>query len=433
MKRGERPNIEFKGIEFIRENNNKKIAKTLASIANLEGGHLLIGVTDSGDFEGIEFDKNHEEKIMQIAVNSCQPSIDIEFSIVNFNEGDIYHIKIPKAIDQPIKTIDGWFIRHGTITRIMEYRDFKKFIILENTSVSEENENLDVNDILLNETKKNILIQNGKVIPYLESKNSKGLAECTIYANTYNQFYEKAYKLEITFSHLSLNDLKNIIKNYYSIFQYEHHISAFGINQETYSWFGYGPLNFIEALEMQDFRYASLKKNNEYIHHSEAACFIDEVNESIFYIHLQPNKKVEPNKSVTLSYVNIGILFNKIPYGKKYYEFFEKIGRQPDFIDEINYKLTESKNIQSSFKEEGFIIDNPEMKFGGWVTGVFGNNFKNNNITDVYHDKIIVNFGKLHEVDDKCEYNILSARVTDLPAGAFPVKIVNYRGEWTTS
>ena len=430
IKRGERPDLEFKTSEFIREGNSNKIAKTFASIANHEGGDLLIGVTDNGEFEGMELNRRDEEKLMQIAAHSCQPPIDIEFSVINFDEGDIYHVKIPKAIEQPIKIHNGWYIRHGTITRIMDFKDFKTFFESKNVIIQEEFEKEDLYDILLEENKKNILIKNGKEIPYLNSKSRGGPAECTIYAHVYNQFYEKAYYLETYFTRITLDELKKIINNYYSIFRYNHHISAFGINQETCSWFGYGPLNFIKALEMQDFRYESLKKNNKYIHHREAACFIDELNDSIFYIHLQPNRKDRLDKMITLDYVNIGFIFNKIPYGNKYNKFFEKINNLPDFIEEINYGLTVTKNPQYKFKEEGYIIDDPSIKLGGWVSGVIAKNFKKNTITDIYHDRIIVHFGQYHEINDKCDYNILSVRVTTLPIGAFPVKIVNYSGDW---
>ena len=157
IKRGERPDLEFKTSEFIREGNSNKIAKTFASIANHVGGDLLIGVTDNGEFEGMELNRRDEEKLMQIAAHSCQPPIDIEFSVINFDEGDIYHVKIPKAIEQPIKIHNGWYIRHGTITRIMDFKDFKTFFESENVIIQEEFEKDDLYDILLEENKKNIV------------------------------------------------------------------------------------------------------------------------------------------------------------------------------------------------------------------------------------------------------------------------------------
>ena len=427
LKNGEGPKVEFKESGFIRENNGKNIAKTLASIANYEGGVLLIGVSDMGEIEGMEANKKDEEKIMNICADQCQPPIDPTFSIVEFDEGCVYYLNVLKAIDTPIRTNHGWFIRHGTTIRIMHYDDFKKFSASENILIADESEVIDVDNILLEENKKNILVECGKETPYLESKSSKMRAECIIYANTFNRFYGKTYYLETSISHITIDELKEIIKIYYSIFRYNHHISAFCINQDTRSWFGYGPLNFIKALEMQDYRYSELKKNQNYIHHREVASFIDELNDTIFYIHSQPRSKKTKDEEVTSDYVDIGFVFNKIPYGNKFMEFFEKIGSIPQFIDEINEDLTVSKKLNHSIKEKGYVVDE---KLGGWVCGIFGDNSEETNIAEIYYDKIIVNFNQQHEKEDMCNYKISSVQATTLPATDFPVVIVNYKGDW---
>ena len=426
---GEGPRLEFKTSDFLKD--TKKIAITLAEFANREGGVLLVGATDDGEIEGMKFNKKDEERIMQIAKSSCQPSITPEFSFVHFNDGVIYYINILKANERPIKTNDRWYIRHGTTTRTMEYEELLRFNKKPEAILpSAEEERLDIGDILLKENKKNILIQNGKEIPYLESESSKGSAEVTIYAKIFNQYPEKAYYLETHINSITIDELKRIINIYYTIFQYDHYVSAFGINQEKDSWFGYGALNFINALEMQDIRYAESNKNKEYIHHREAACFIDELSNSIFYIHLQPNRKSKQDDLVTIDYVNIGFVFRNIPYNNKYSEFFQKIGSIPEFINEKNTPLTKFKKLKYIFKEEGYIIDNPTNLLGGWVSGIFTENFENNNITDIYNDKIIVNFRRQHEMNDKCSYRLLGVAATTLPAENFPARVVNYIGDW---
>ncbi|VVB91953.1 Uncharacterised protein [uncultured archaeon] len=182
---------------------------------------------------------------------------------------------------------------------------------------------------------------------------------------------------------------------------------------------------------MQDIRYADSKKNKEYLHHREAACFIDELSDTIFYIHSQPNRKNKQDDLVTLDYVNIGFVFHNIPYNNVYYDFFEKIGSIPEFINEVNSPLTKFKKLKYTLKEEGYIIDDPTEEFGGWVSGVFTKNFKNNTITDIYNDKIIVNFRQQHEINDKCNYRLLGVAATTLPPGNFPAIVVNYIGDWS--
>ena len=426
LKHGEGPKVEFKQSGFIRKNDGKSLAKTLASIANYEGGVLLIGVSDMGEIEGMKSNKKDEEKIMNICADQCRPPIDPIFSIVEFDEGSIYCLIILKAIEVPIQIKNGWFIRHGTTNRPMHIGDIKRFFISENILIADGSEVIDVGNVLSEENKKYILVEGGKEIPYLESKSSKRGLECIIYADIFNPFYEKTYYLDTSILHITIDELKEIINIYYSIFKHNH-ISAFCINQDTRSWFGYGPLNFIKALEMQDYRYLELMKNKDYIHHHEVASFIDELDDTIFYIHSQPRRKKTKDDEVILDYVNLGFIFNKIPYSNVYMEFFEKIGSIPQFIGEINGDLTVSKKLNCAIEEEGYVFDE---SLGGWVSGIFANNSEEIDVTKTYYDKIIVNFNHLHETEDVCEYKILSVQATTLPASVFPVVIVNYKGDW---
>ncbi|VVB94982.1 TIR domain protein [uncultured archaeon] len=75
---------------------------------------------------------------------------------------------------------------------------------------------IEINYILSEENEKNILINNGNKLLYLESKSTRGPAECTIYANIFKHFFEKAFFLETEITSITINDLKNIINNYYS-------------------------------------------------------------------------------------------------------------------------------------------------------------------------------------------------------------------------
>ena len=282
---------------------------------------------------------------------------------------------------------------------------------------------------LVDENRKNVLIKNGKELPYLESKSAPGPAKCIIYAQTYNRFGEKAYFLETSIAHITLEDLKRIINCYYSIFS-SHNTSAFGINQGTCSWFGFGPLNFISALEMQDIRYSALRENNAYIHHREAACFINELNDVTFYIHSQPNRKNESSELITLDYVNIGFLFNDPPFNNIYHKFFETIKSIPESLRETDQSETVLKTMGHEFEAEGFIINNLYEVIDGWICGIHGKNTNELNVTEAYNDKIIVDLRDYHEIGDKCKYEILSVETTTLPAGNFPATIVNYKGNW---
>ncbi|GEM_PF-5825168 len=374
--------------------------------------------------------KGFVQKEMAMALDILDefPEQDIYIIPIRLNECSPSHEKLKEL--HWVDMFPSWSDGIGRILSVVApFRKNPDFIVPDIEQPA-DNEEFDINYILSKENKKNILIQDGNEMLYLESKSPRVSAECTIYANIFNRFYEKAYYLETEIIAITIDELKEIINNYYCIFKYGHHISAFGINQETCSWFGYGPLNFIKTLEMQDSRYSKLKKNKNYIHHREAACFIDEMNDVIFYIHSQPNKKVKLDELVTLNYVNIGFVFNKFPYHNIYHKFFEKIGSIPGFVEEVNHALTISKNVDSTFKKDGVIITNPDERLGGWVCGIFGNNSKDTKVTRIYNDKIILNFNQHHEIEDNCEYKIISVQATTLPAENFPAVIVNYKGNW---
>lgn len=374
--------------------------------------------------------KGFVQKEMAMALDILDefPEQDIYIIPIRLNECSPSHEKLKEI--HWVDMFPSWNDGMNKILSAVSPINQKLDPIISDIEQPADDEEIDINYILSKENKKNILIQGGNEILYLESKSTRNPAECTIYANIFNHFYEKAYYLETQIVAITIDKLKKIITDYYSIFKYDHHVSAFGINQETCSWFGYGPLNFIKTLEMQDSRYSKLKKNKEYIHHREAACFIDEMSDAIFYIHSQPNKKIKHDDLVTLNYVNIGFVFNKFPYNNIYHKFFEKIGSIPGFVEEVDHALTKAKEINSTFKEEGHIITNPDEELGGWVCGIFGNNSKDTKITKIYNDKIIVNFNQHHEMEDNCEYKIISAQTTTLPADNFPAVIVNYKGEW---
>lgn len=347
------------------------------------------------------------------------------------NKIDSFHAEGPNVfnfIDEIIQRVnDNWIYQFEDSVELkddLEKMLFPKSIV--GPLIESEDEDIKIDFILSQENKEKILLHNGKEMPYLSSKTSRGPAMCIIYADVNNQFLKKSYFLEVSIISINIDDLKKIMNYYYSTFKEYHYTSAFGINQETCSWFGYGPLNFIKTLEMQNSRYMPLRQNNDYIHHREAACFIDECSDSIFYIHLQPNKKHIEDEILTLDYVNIGFLFNNIPCCNAYNKFFKMVGLIPNVVLETNNPLTIFKEFDHTVEKEDVIITNPDTQYGGWVCGIYSNTIDNDNP----NNRTIVNFGQHHEQEDKCKYKILSLEATTLPPSNFPAVILNYRGNW---
>lgn len=334
----------------------------------------------------------------------------------------------------------NWIFRFETSTDLIEQLEdqptFKKQVIELNNYpriIGKESKSRSTKEILHEETEKRTLIGRNSNLPYLESI-SKGHAECLIYANTYNSYFNNSYYIEVPIGHhIELDVLKKIIEVYYHSFsEFEHHTSGFGINQETCSWFGFGPLNFLKTLEMQTERYKGLRERGEYIHHREAACFIDETHDSTFYIHMQPNRINFPehNQEPTFDYVYLGLLFNEIPCCNAYKKFFDMLDFIPTTITEVNEPLTSFRRINFNIEKQNIIIEDPSKNGGGWVCGITSKAPRKLKTTDNYYENIIVHLNQYHEKDDICKYKLLSETVTTLPVPNFPAKIVNYKGKW---
>lgn len=117
--KGENQKVEFKKSDILR--NNVELAKQMTAFANTNGGTILIGVCDDGTIEGMRAKKEHENHIMNIARDLCDPPLAPQFFIIPRPEGDIYRIEIPRYQKFPhsAKTRDGrvYFIRVGSTVR----------------------------------------------------------------------------------------------------------------------------------------------------------------------------------------------------------------------------------------------------------------------------------------------------------------------------
>lgn len=433
----ENPKVEFKRSEYVKEQKNCKLAKAMAGFANHKGGKILIGVKDDRTIEGFSCNepevKKYEEKVYQIAAHNCDPPITPEFSSVKLDEGMVFIIDILENGD-PVRACGKFYIRHGNITRELTHKELQ--IKYTNSEMKETfNESLIHSFDKLSEEQFDVsdIIHEGKVIPYIEFEATEH-SECVLYSKIYNNYFEKAYYVEATLNDVTIDKLKEILLIYYNTFvNYSHYHSVFNISASGLSWVGYGPNNFVKALQNQNFRHSQIKKkfgDEVYIHHREAACFMDEINDTIFYIHAQPNKSPNVNE-LTLDYFNIGFIFSDIPFNQIYNEFFNKIKYVPESLEEVNGGLTQRfplKNI--TFSEEGFVAT--ECIGEHYILGLYGKipqQLKKNAIIN-RHDKIIINLRHSHEMNQIHNYSIYNVKITQIPSGNFPAYILDFDGNW---
>ena len=89
-------------LEFKRRiSSPEKIARTIISLANTKGGHILFGVDDNGSIVGVESEKS-ELELIEIAANDfCDPPIEPDIEIVPFDRRDVIVCYIAESKTKP--------------------------------------------------------------------------------------------------------------------------------------------------------------------------------------------------------------------------------------------------------------------------------------------------------------------------------------------
>jgi len=120
IRSGENSGVEFKRDELRPE----RVAREIAALLNLEGGHLLIGVEDDGAVTGLNRDRRQaEEWVMEVARAHVRPATIPYWETVEWREGvTVGVVSLPAdAPDKPYKARRGsaWVtqVRAGTTTR----------------------------------------------------------------------------------------------------------------------------------------------------------------------------------------------------------------------------------------------------------------------------------------------------------------------------
>lgn len=116
-------NGESSGVEFKRDDvHPQSLAKEITSLANLEGGYILVGVEDNGTVTGL-IRQDIEEWVMNICSDNIQPPIIPYFEgVLWYDDKKIGVITIPEdSPDKPYKARQGnrWitFARRGSTAR----------------------------------------------------------------------------------------------------------------------------------------------------------------------------------------------------------------------------------------------------------------------------------------------------------------------------
>ena len=110
---GENSSVEFKTLPLRPES----LAKEMTAFANSQGGMILLGVSDSGEVEGLDDEKDYEEWVMNVARNNVSPAIAVEYAEFVLQGKRIALISVPKGQDKPYQAGDQYLIRAGSTNR----------------------------------------------------------------------------------------------------------------------------------------------------------------------------------------------------------------------------------------------------------------------------------------------------------------------------
>jgi predicted HTH transcriptional regulator len=92
--------------------NPRKIAKSMVSFANTEGGVLLIGVRDNGSIAGIKSEE--EVHMLELAASfHCKPEVTYRIQEISIDGKTILNVYIPKGKDKPYYSRgedDKWWV-----------------------------------------------------------------------------------------------------------------------------------------------------------------------------------------------------------------------------------------------------------------------------------------------------------------------------------
>ena len=89
-------------LEFKRKvSSPEKIAKTISSFANTNGGIILFGVDDDGSIIGVESEKTEVDLIQQAGEEYCDPPVNMEIAYIPYNHRDVIAVTVEESVNKP--------------------------------------------------------------------------------------------------------------------------------------------------------------------------------------------------------------------------------------------------------------------------------------------------------------------------------------------
>ncbi|EKD69021.1 MAG: hypothetical protein ACD_47C00306G0002 [uncultured bacterium] len=113
IRNGESITTEFKS--DVKRLPDRDLIAALTSLANTDGGVLLLGVEDDGTVTGLNSDHSNAGGLSALIANKTVPSLSVKIELINFNEAVVACIRVPKS-RQLVSTSEGILVRRRIMT-----------------------------------------------------------------------------------------------------------------------------------------------------------------------------------------------------------------------------------------------------------------------------------------------------------------------------
>lgn len=92
--------------------SERKIAKTMGSLANTKGGTIWVGVRDNRTFRSID-PLGEQHRLEQAAEHFCNPPLELEFKVHRIGTYRILEVTVPESLQKPVYSLredDQWMV-----------------------------------------------------------------------------------------------------------------------------------------------------------------------------------------------------------------------------------------------------------------------------------------------------------------------------------
>ena len=121
---------ERQGIEFKRSLAELQTGvRTVAAMANANGGHVIFGVRDDGTILGVEIGANTKERVVQAIGDNTDPTLYPAVDYVDVDGKTVIVVSVEESGNKPHLAYGQAYKRVGAVTRKMDRAEYERLLL----------------------------------------------------------------------------------------------------------------------------------------------------------------------------------------------------------------------------------------------------------------------------------------------------------------